>query len=202
MVTEMLPPQQERDPSLPRTLVKGSALLFQDFFLFYSYQLSSPSPCGAPKPSSSDHEHPTGKSTHRVRAEPPSHTSHPRIFTLMALTLTSGSPPGYPTLNASIHSMPRYLCCHGGCCCRLISTSTHCHAAAAAPWGSRNHSTMAKLLGHAANMVRCQCVLLIFFSFESSSVIKCWKSPNFPRNSVAGKRMGTFDRNHFGCQRL
>lgn len=143
-----------------------SVLLFQGFFLFYSYQLSSPSSCAAPKPPSSDHEHPTGELTHRVRAEPASHTSHPGIL-LTAQTLTMNDP--------LIPSWLSHSQCQHRYCCRQISRSTPCHAAAAAaPWGSGNRSSgaTAKPLSHATNAVRCRQVLFIFFSFESSFLNK------------------------------
>lgn len=130
---------QERHPSLPRTPVKGSVLLFQGFFFFYSYQLSSPSPCAAPKPPSSDHKHPTGESSHRVRGSSSLPTCPTWDFTLTAQTLTmNGSWLSHSS--ASTHGMPGYLCP-----CREADKHQHPPSGCCSP-GLREHCSFSSHL--------------------------------------------------------
>lgn len=66
------PGHGDRDAATTTREEPISVLLFQGFFLFYSYQLSSPSPCAAQSLPALT----TSKLIPRVRGEPPSHTSH------------------------------------------------------------------------------------------------------------------------------
>lgn len=61
----------------------------------------------------------------------------------------------------------------------LVQADNHHHSLSCCCSQGSGKAT-AKLLSHATNTVRCRCVLFIFFSFESSFSIKCWKSQSFP----------------------
>lgn len=145
-VTEMLPPQQERNPSL---------CYYFKVFSHFSYQLSSPSPCAA-------QSLPALTTETRARAELPCHTSrlgfHPQD------TDPDHERPSDPDLALPL-PVPASVPCRG-CCCRQISSCTRVRLCCSP--GHHSSSATAKPLRHTTSAVRSRQVLLIAFSFESS----------------------------------